>query len=45
VKLAADLAAKELEETHKSEEYDTLLANEAMDGLYFMDPGPYASKK
>jgi hypothetical protein len=45
VKMAADLAAKELEETHENEEDDTLLANEAIDGLYFMDPGPYASKK
>jgi hypothetical protein len=45
VKMAADLAAKELEETLENEEDDTLLANEAIDGLYFMDPGPYTSKK
>ena len=45
MKIAADLAAKELEETLENEEDDTLLANEAIDGLYFMDPGPYTSKK
>jgi hypothetical protein len=45
VKIAAELAAKELEETHESEDDDTLLPNEAIDGLYFMDPGPYTSKK
>ena len=45
VEMAADLAAKELEETLENEEDDTLLANEAIDGLYFMDPGPYTSRK
>jgi hypothetical protein len=43
--MAADLAAKELEETAENEEDDTLLANEAIDGLYFMDPGPYTARK
>ena len=45
MKIAADLAAKELEETLENEEDDTLLANKAIDRLYFMDPGPYTSKK
>jgi hypothetical protein len=45
VKIAAELAAKELEETHESEDNDTLLPNEAIDRLYFMDPRPYTSKK
>jgi hypothetical protein len=45
VKMAADLAVKEFEETVENEEDDTLLANEAIDGLYFMDPGPYTSRK
>jgi hypothetical protein len=45
VKMAADLAAKELEETLENEEDDTLLANETIDGLYFMDPGPYTARK
>jgi hypothetical protein len=40
LKIAADLAAKELEETLEDKEDDTLLAGEAIDGLYFMDPGP-----
>jgi hypothetical protein len=44
-KMAADLAAKELDETLENEEDDTLLANKAIDRLYFMDPGPYTSKK
>lgn len=33
MKLAADLAAKELEETLENEDDDILLANEAIDGL------------
>jgi hypothetical protein len=45
VKIAAELAAKELEESIKNEEDDTLLAGEAIDGLCFMDPGPFTSKK
>ena len=43
--MAADLAAKELEETLENEEVDTLLANKAIDRLYFLDSGPYTSKK
>jgi hypothetical protein len=34
--MAAHLAAKELGEIAKNEEDDTLLANKAIDGLYFM---------
>jgi hypothetical protein len=45
VKIAADLAAKELEETLENEDDDTLLDNEAIDGLYFMDPGPCTPRK
>jgi hypothetical protein len=45
VKIAADLAAKELEEIVENEEDDTLLANEAIDRLYFMDPRPYTPRK
>jgi hypothetical protein len=45
VKMAAELAAKELEESIENEEDDTSLAGEAIDGLYFMDPGPFTSKK
>jgi hypothetical protein len=45
VKIAAELAAKELEESIKNKEDNTILASEAIDGLYFMDPGPYTSKK
>jgi hypothetical protein len=40
-KIAADLAAKELEETFENKKDNTLLANEAIDRLYFMDPRPY----
>jgi hypothetical protein len=43
--MAAELAAKELEESIKNEEDDIVLASEAIDGLYFMDPGPFTSKK
>ena len=43
--MAADLAAKEFEETLENEEDDILLANEAIDGFYFMDPGPYTLRK
>jgi hypothetical protein len=39
------LAAKELEESAENEEDDTLLANEAIDGLYFLDPRPYTPGK
>jgi hypothetical protein len=35
VKIAADLAAKELEETLKNKEDNILLANKAIDRLYF----------
>jgi hypothetical protein len=45
VKIAADLAAKELEETVENEEGHTLLANEAIDSLYFIDPRPYTPRK
>jgi hypothetical protein len=45
MKMAAGLAAKELEETLENEDYDTLLANEAIDGLYFTHPGPFTSKE
>jgi hypothetical protein len=45
VKIAAGLAAKELEETLKNEDDNTLLANKAIDRLYFMDPGPYMPRK
>jgi hypothetical protein len=45
VKIAADLAAKELEETLENKEDNTLLANKAIDGLYFIDPRPYTSRK
>jgi hypothetical protein len=43
--MAAELAAKELEESVENEEDDIVLAGEAIDGLYFMDPGPFTSKK
>jgi hypothetical protein len=43
--MAADSAAKELEETAKNKEDDTLLANKAIDGLYFIDPRPYTPRK
>jgi hypothetical protein len=39
------LAAKELEETAENEEYNTLLANKAIDRLYFIDPRPYTPRK
>jgi hypothetical protein len=45
VKIAAELAAKELEETLENEQDDTLLAGKAIDGLYFMDPRPFTPKK
>jgi hypothetical protein len=45
VKIAAELAAKELEESIKNKEDDTVLAGEAIDRLYFMDPRPFTSKK
>jgi hypothetical protein len=45
LKIAADLAAKELEETLEDEEDDTSLAGEAIDRLYFMDPGPFTAKE
>jgi hypothetical protein len=40
VKIAADLAAKGLEETYKNEEYNILLATKAINRLYFVYPGP-----
>lgn len=43
--MAADLVAKELEEMLENEDDDTFLANEAIDGLYFMVPGPYTPRK
>jgi hypothetical protein len=43
--MAADLAAKEFEVTLEIEEDDTLSANEAIDGLYFVHPGPYTPRK
>jgi hypothetical protein len=45
VKIAADLAAKELEETAKNKEDDTLLAEKAIGRLYFVDPRPYTPRK
>jgi hypothetical protein len=44
VKIAAELAAKELEESIKSEEDDIVLVGEAINGLYFIDPRPFTSK-
>jgi hypothetical protein len=43
--MTADLAAKELEESAENKEDDTLLANEAIDRLYFIDPRPYTARK
>jgi hypothetical protein len=45
VKIAADLADKILEETAKNTEDDSLLANKAIDRLYFIDPRPYTPRK
>jgi hypothetical protein len=43
--MAADLATKELEETAENKEDDILLANKAIDRLYFIVPGPYTPRK
>jgi hypothetical protein len=45
VKMAADLAAKKLEETLENKDDDTLLADDASDGPYFTDTGPYTPRK
>jgi hypothetical protein len=43
--MAAELADKEVEEMAETEEDDTELGLELIDGLYYMDPGPNVSKK
>jgi hypothetical protein len=45
VKIAAKLAAKELEESIENKEDNTVLSGKAIDRLYFMDPRPFTSKK
>jgi hypothetical protein len=44
-RMAAELADKEVEEMAETEEDDTELGLELIDGLYYMDPGPNVSKK
>jgi hypothetical protein len=45
VNIAAELAAKELEESIKNKEDNIVLASEAINRLYFIDPRPFTPKK